>query len=235
MMCVSSGTTSCDGDTRVQPPGSTASRRTIQRRNRFSRLQRAAAGRPREEVAVAGTGGDGAAVGGADVDGAGAGGERVERRPDVGRGRIVAGDEGALDRSVLAQHRLQHQHQRDEVGAADPAVHDRRQRARVAAGIEVADVARRVRAHHLDDASDRRHHAGDAPERQPRGDERRRARGRRDPRWRPVHELDGIGRRILDVERLVSARRGSRLQNRVIGVPSWHRGHWAAAKFSGAW
>ena len=38
-MCVSSGTTSPAGDTRVQTPTSTASRRTIQRRKRFSRLQ----------------------------------------------------------------------------------------------------------------------------------------------------------------------------------------------------
>ena len=232
-MWVSSGTTSCDGDTRVQHAGIDGVPPHHPAQEQVQPLARAAAGRPREEVAVAGTVGDGAAIGGSDVDGAGAGGERVERRSDVGRGRIVAGDEGALDRSVLAQHRLQHQQQRDEVGAADPAVHDRRQRARVAAGIEVADVARRMRAHHLDDASDRRHHAGDAPERQPRGDEADElAVGR--IRRRPVHELDGIGRRILDVERLV-LRVEDALQNRVIGVPSWHRGHWAAAKFSGAW
>ena len=48
---MSSGTISCAGDTRVQTPRSSASRRTIQRRNRFSRLQRAARRRPREEVA----------------------------------------------------------------------------------------------------------------------------------------------------------------------------------------
>jgi len=39
MTWVSSGTTSFDGDTRVQTPRSSASRLTIQRRNRFSRLQ----------------------------------------------------------------------------------------------------------------------------------------------------------------------------------------------------
>jgi hypothetical protein len=37
-MCVSSGTTSADAGTRVQTPRSSASRRTIHRRNRFSRL-----------------------------------------------------------------------------------------------------------------------------------------------------------------------------------------------------
>ena len=35
---VSSGTTSCEGLTRVQPPGSMPSWRTIQRRKRFRRL-----------------------------------------------------------------------------------------------------------------------------------------------------------------------------------------------------
>ena len=37
--CVSSGTTKSEGDTRVHTPRSNASRRTIQRRNRLSRLQ----------------------------------------------------------------------------------------------------------------------------------------------------------------------------------------------------
>jgi hypothetical protein len=36
--CTSSGTTSCDGETRAHAPLSIASRRTIHRRNRFSRL-----------------------------------------------------------------------------------------------------------------------------------------------------------------------------------------------------
>jgi len=39
MTCVSSGTTSFDAGTRVQTPRSSASRLTIQRRNRLSRLQ----------------------------------------------------------------------------------------------------------------------------------------------------------------------------------------------------
>jgi hypothetical protein len=38
MTCVSSGTISFDGDTRDHTPRSSASRRTIHRRNRFSRL-----------------------------------------------------------------------------------------------------------------------------------------------------------------------------------------------------
>jgi hypothetical protein len=38
MTCVSSGTISFDGEMRVQTPRSSASRRTIQRRNRFKRL-----------------------------------------------------------------------------------------------------------------------------------------------------------------------------------------------------
>ena len=190
-------------------------------------------GRTREEVAVAGARGDDAAVGGPNVDGAGERGERVERRADVRCGGVVAGEEGAFERAVLAQHRLQDQHQRDEVGAADPAVDDRRQGAGVAPGIELADVARRRRAHHLGDASDRRHHAGDAPEGEPRGDERHDlaiggvGAG-------AVDELDGVGRRILDVERLVLPVE-DRLQKRVIATPSLHRGHSDAGKFSGAW
>jgi hypothetical protein len=39
MTCVSSGTTSFDAGTRVQTPRSSASRLTIHRRNRLSRLQ----------------------------------------------------------------------------------------------------------------------------------------------------------------------------------------------------
>jgi hypothetical protein len=39
MTCVSSGTISLAGDTQGQTPRSSASRRTIQRRNRFRRLQ----------------------------------------------------------------------------------------------------------------------------------------------------------------------------------------------------
>ena len=147
-------------------------------------LARAAAGRPREEVAVAGTRRDGAAVGRAHVDGAGA---RRRRRRAPARRRPRAGSWPATkapsidpcSRSIACSTSISATRSAPRIQRCTTGVSARASRR----GIEVADVARRVRAHHVDDAPDRRHHAGDAPERQPRGDERRRSRDRPDPRW----------------------------------------------------
>jgi hypothetical protein len=73
---------------------------------------------------------------------------------------------------------------------------------RSAPRIEVAHVAGRPRAHHLDDTPDRRHHARHPSEGEPRGDERHDlAIG--GIRMGAMDELDGIGRRVLDVEGVV--------------------------------
>ena len=145
MTWVSSGTISCAGRTRDQMPRSTRSMRTIQRRNRFRRLQappepraarrsrrrrawRASSRRPRSDRGSS---------------------ARVENDSSacstVSACGVHAFGEEALDRAAALQHLAQHPQQRDQVDAARPAVHEREQRRAVHLGFEAADELRRVR------------------------------------------------------------------------------------------
>ena len=158
------------GDTVLQTPRSIASRRTIQRRNRLSRLHAlppTGAGRNSRRPGRFGI----RPYAAVEIRLQRASGKRVERRPDVGGAWIVAGHEEALDRSRFAQHPLQDQQQRHQVASADPAMHERIDAGAMRARVERADEGRRRRAHHGHQRFDRLQHARDAAERQRRGAE----------------------------------------------------------------
>jgi len=133
-------------------------------------LARAAGGGARKEIADARPLRD-AAVRGLHVERERALREAVDRRTEIGRGRIVAIDEEALDRSAAVDHLPHDPQQRGDVGAARPAVHDLLEGGAVPPRIEPAHVVGRVRSGNREDALDRLQHAGDASERERRGDE----------------------------------------------------------------
>ena len=199
MTCVSSGTTSLAGDTRVHTPRSSASRRTIHRRNRFIRLQplpRTGAernSRRRGVSALFHTPHAGRAPARAS--------KTVERGFDILRRRVVAFEEEIFDRPGAVDHLPHDPQQRDQIRSARPPMDDIGERGAVTMGIEAAHVGRRLAAHHRQHALDRLQHARDAPERQRRGAEADDLAILR--RLPPADNLDRIGRRIRIVEALV--------------------------------
>ena len=203
MTCTSSGTTSRAGDTRVHTPRSTASRRTIQRRKRFRRLhalpadgcakKRLHAGVARCRQRAAGR-----------SPGPARRTTRGRARCRATRGRRRRG-RTARSMPLRPQHVLQHAQERDDVLAARPAVHERRERPAVARRVEGAHERRRRRAHHAEHGVDRREDARDAAERQAGRDEPgdlaiRRVRI-------DAHLLDGILQRAAPVVVAVEPRR----------------------------
>jgi len=122
----------------------------------------------------------------------------VERRLEIVSGRVVRFGEEAFDRSRTIDHLLHQPDERDEIGAAGPAMHDAGKRRPLACGIEPADVCRRPRTHDGEHALDRLQHAHHAAEGERRGNEA-------DDLaivgpLEPPHDLNGIGRGVRVVE-----------------------------------
>jgi len=137
-------------------------------------LAAAARRRPREEVADAGTSfrrPRRAAVHRFHVERQGARRKAVERPFHIVGVGIVPLEEESFDRAGAFDHLLHHPEQRGEVGAARPSVHEVTKARGVAARIERADRARRLRTHGREQALDRLQHAADAAEREGRGAE----------------------------------------------------------------
>jgi len=111
---------------------------------------------------------------------------------------VVALEKEAFDRPGAIDHLAEQPQQRDDVGLADPAMDDARERRRVAPGIEAPDVGGRRWAHDRQHALDRLQDARNAPERQ---------RTRDEPddlaivvALEPPDDVNRIGRRIRVVE-----------------------------------
>lgn len=136
---------------------------------------------PRKEVADAasrgglvrrtGLSGGAGAIRGREIRVKCASGERIECRTDVWRRRIVAFDEKSFNAASFAQHALQHEHQRDEVAASNPAMHQRVDRVAMTLRIEGADERCRMRSHRDKQRLDGVEDAGDPAEREPSGTE----------------------------------------------------------------
>ena len=170
MTCVSSGTISRAGDTRVQTPRSTTSLPDHPAEKQVEPLAGAAGRRPREEVADARPLRH-AAIGGTHVGLERTRRERVERRPDVGRRRVVAlHEEPARSSRIRAASAAgsgaarRGRCRESTGGRAAPA-------ARVPGRIEVAHERRRVRPHDLEQRFDRVQDAGDPAKRKSGGTE----------------------------------------------------------------
>ena len=104
------------------------------------------------------------AVGGTHIRGERPGRERVKRRSDIRRPRLVAGEKKAFNRPELAKHPPQDEHQCGEVAAANPPVHERREPLAVFLRIEAAHKCRRPRTHDSQQRLDRVQRAGDPSE-----------------------------------------------------------------------
>jgi len=181
------------------------------------------------------------AVGGADVGLERTGRERLQRVAHVGRGRVVPGGKEAFNRAVFLQHAPQDQHQRQQIAAADPPVHQRLEPVLLLGGLEGTDKRRGMRPDHAEQRLDRLEHAGHASKRQARGAKPHHLAIRRV--GEPADDVHRVGGRVQVIEadvQVVERRphphrvRGVLAQNEAIGTPDRHSGQSPAAWFSGA-
>jgi len=97
-------------------------------------------------------------------------GEAVERRGNIRRRWIVTQKKESLDRSRAIDHLPDDPEQRDQIGAANPPVHERREGACGPSRIETTHVLGRVVASDGQEPLDRLEHARDTAECERRGD-----------------------------------------------------------------
>jgi len=124
--------------------------------------------------------------------------EPIQRRSDIRGGGCVAVEKKPLDRPCLRDHPTQDPQQRDQVHAANPAVHEWAQAVTVARGVEVADERGRTVPQHREQRLGRAQHARHPAERQ-----RRRAERDHLPVGRggvATHDMDRIDRRFDVIE-----------------------------------
>ena len=213
MTCVSSGTISCAGDTSVQTPRSTSSRRTIQRRIQVQPLARAAGRRPREEVAHARRASARRPYDRPESSAS------ARRRKAVERGADVLGVRVAARRRRTARSSPTRSSICRRIQSSAAMSSPRVQRCTIARssgcgadGSKRAHERRRVRPHDPEQRVDRVEHARDAPERQRRGAEagdlavrrRRDTAGRGEPDRSPSPR--GCSRRTADRAPTASSR-----------------------------
>ena len=170
--CVSSGTINWPGRTFDHTPRSTRSCAHHPAQKQVQPLAGAAGRRPREEIRDAGLR-PLRARRSASRSSARARVEndcrprrhppRLRRRPSAKKPSIEP---------LCVDHLVKDPHQRREVGAVGPAMHQVIEALAIARRIELADERRRRRPHHRQHAVDRIQHALHAAERQRRGDER---------------------------------------------------------------